>query len=526
MANKYLITGGGNWSGSSWNTASNQATSNTTAPTLSDTAYLDAYSGQCTIDTTTCTCNNLVCTGYVNTLTITSGQILNVTTTLTLASGMTIAGTGRLRKNNGAGTITSAGKIIPELEITEGTQTLADAMRVSGILYQTSASSAGVTLNGSTLRLDGGVSAQGKISGTTSCTITGGTLSTTGTDGTWGLTTSYAGNITIGDWGFTAKTQTYTSGTISVTAGSKCYMNSGSGSALVFNFNANIRLKDVYLISSFYSTLTNPLYIDGDFYWPTTGGIFSIVSGYINLAGSLKQLGPVTVTGSFFVTSGYLVMTGTGSVCTYNSYGQLQINTSGTITFPSTEIFQVLYSSAARNCIIYTAGTVVVETGHKFRINSDATYVNSGAIVWDTLMLGISSTTSTIHVNGNLKCNNLDVSSFREGNATSNLHLDYYTGSLTVRIYDAKTLTVYNSIKGYRGINTYTIRANSGTGTIDYQGTQANMDITNCIFGGTSQSLVATNKLFSFGGSTSFCKNIAIYNPCDLNNGGIITNSI
>jgi hypothetical protein len=97
MATKYAInTGALTWTGSSWNTASNQSTSNTVAPTTADTAVLDQYSSNMTINTTGCTCAVLTMTGYTNTLTFGAGNtlLLNSAGPSTLAG--TLAGTGTL----------------------------------------------------------------------------------------------------------------------------------------------------------------------------------------------------------------------------------------------------------------------------------------------------------------------------------------------------------------------------------------------------------------------------------------------
>ena len=93
MANKYAITGGGNWSGATWATTSGQAVSNTTAPTTADVAYLDASSGNVTVDTTTCTALSMIATGYTGTLTISANQKLTIRAVFTLGAGMTLAGT-------------------------------------------------------------------------------------------------------------------------------------------------------------------------------------------------------------------------------------------------------------------------------------------------------------------------------------------------------------------------------------------------------------------------------------------------
>lgn len=96
MANKYAITGGGNWSGATWNTASNQATSNTSAPTTSDVALLDAYSGIVTVDTTTCVCSVIDMRNYAQTLTLTSTKKLTISGGGTSYLAGTLAGTGTI----------------------------------------------------------------------------------------------------------------------------------------------------------------------------------------------------------------------------------------------------------------------------------------------------------------------------------------------------------------------------------------------------------------------------------------------
>ena len=75
MATYYAITGGGNWSSAAtWNTASNQATGNAPECALNtDTCYLDQYSGNVTVDSPTCVCKILICTGYTHTLTFGAG---------------------------------------------------------------------------------------------------------------------------------------------------------------------------------------------------------------------------------------------------------------------------------------------------------------------------------------------------------------------------------------------------------------------------------------------------------------------
>jgi len=290
-------------------------------------------------------------------------------------------------------------------------------------------------------------------------------------------------------------------------------MAAASGNALVFNFNTNIRLQNVKMTGRFYVSATNPLYIDGDLDWAGTD-IFSIGSGTINVAGSLLNTVPANGI-SLFTTSGTLAMTGTGNVCSFNSYGNFTINTSGTITFPSTGIMQIIYSSSART-FTYTAGTVVVEAGHLLRINADTTYINSGAIVWDTVQIGIAGgVSSATYMTGDFKCNHLRISGMREGSYTYTINQDYLTGLIAyVRPYNGTTITVYESIECFNNKNTYAIRPNSGTAYIDYQGTPDNMDISGGTFGAVNTTLIAKHPLVTWMGTANpaYNQNISVMN--------------
>lgn len=154
MASKYYV-GSGNWStAANWRTTSGGGTA-TTVPTTSDTAYLDANSGDVTVDTTSATAGNLVCTNHAGTFTITASQLLTIVTSITLSSGQTLAGTGRLKMTTGAGTYTSAGLTIPwewEFSSATGTKTLADNWTLTGCVYQ----SANCTINGNKIYAQGG----------------------------------------------------------------------------------------------------------------------------------------------------------------------------------------------------------------------------------------------------------------------------------------------------------------------------------------------------------------------------------
>ena len=226
MANKYAInTGALTWSGSSWNTASNQATSNTTAPTNADVAYLDQYSSNMTVNATTCVCKELRCSGYTKTLTFTSGQTLTVggsgagVIDFPSGAGGTVAGTGTLSLLTGTQAITSNGIVMTGSFIfnTNSSVTFTGDFQVNGALtYNGTNNFTGkLIFNGTSwtvgnkAQLNGGtVEFKSTFTLPTSCNL----FSTTFNSG--------ANTLTVPSSISFAKTVTYTSGTMDMTTNS------------------------------------------------------------------------------------------------------------------------------------------------------------------------------------------------------------------------------------------------------------------------------------------------------------------
>lgn len=78
MAARYAVAAGGNWNtDATWSTTSG-GTADTVKPTASDDVFLDASSGNVTINATSPVCRSLNCTGYTGTLTHSSGVILSI----------------------------------------------------------------------------------------------------------------------------------------------------------------------------------------------------------------------------------------------------------------------------------------------------------------------------------------------------------------------------------------------------------------------------------------------------------------
>ena len=152
-ATYYAInTGSLNWSSSaSWATSSNQSTGGAGVPTASDTVFLDAFSSNITVNTTTCVAASVDATGYTKTWTFTAGEILSVSGNVTFPSGTngTIAGTGVLDLHTSS-TVTPNSITFPgTINSSGGTVTLGGDLTVTGSFTNRGGSAgASVTLSG------------------------------------------------------------------------------------------------------------------------------------------------------------------------------------------------------------------------------------------------------------------------------------------------------------------------------------------------------------------------------------------
>lgn len=331
-------------------------------------------------------------TNYTGVLTMTN--TLTISGTMTLVSGMgTIAGTAAIICNT-TSTLTSGGKIIPQLSLagTSQTYTLADNFQVG--VFTNANSTTLVTLNGNTLSASGNVTISRALAGTTNLVYNTSISQSINCSSTCALVTqtfNASGTITVLNYGLSGGTLIYTAGTV-ITTGSTLSITASSTldtdrGATKITWN-NITLTGA---SQTY-TLTSNLNCSGTFITSVSGTAFINGLYNINCSGSLSigasGLGAGTAT---------FVMTGTGTIAGSATAlrNNLTINTAGTITFPSGSTF--IYSTGT---FTYISGTVLTG-GSTLTTNGTATLNVNGIAWYNVNITGTTVTfTSDLTVNG------------------------------------------------------------------------------------------------------------------------------
>jgi len=515
MATKYAITGGGNWSGAIWNTASNQSTSNTTAPTTSDTAILDQYSGNVVINTTTCVAGVLNCTGYTGTLSGSSPNQLWVYGSWTLSAGMTLSGNFIFKCGNSSttGTWTPNGQTFPGNFIANGTGaktlTAGDNYTVTGL--HTWLQTCNLTGSGSTIYVNGGWTGTSYFNDAATnpvVYIQGGTLTNTipNTPNGCHLRPNVSQIIIAPASGTTYNAQMretthliIDSGTYGITTtDSEVYAVTWSG-----QYTDNTGSFSFYRLrwASGTCTLNTDMYVtklnNVSSTWIANGAHTIHVDTFCNAYGNCNWGGTATLSiegtiSNFLTPAGLVSGTLNGTVkiginLTFNAPDK-------TITFyPKTYTFD-------ETCIIKkTAGTIVT-TGVTTQINGNVSFDwYNGTFPTVTFM----SNTNVLKI--------LDDFTI----TTLNMH----TGS-TMSGADTKTLTISSAWNACAN-ETYrnTIDAISGTFKMNYQGTLANCQIAKTDFTDIDASASAI-PIYNWYGSASSCTNITAVTGEDIGGGG------
>lgn len=256
MALRTLKATGGNWNSTgTWNEG--------VVPVAGDTVTCSG-GGNLTV-TATAACASLDFTGFSNTFTINNLQTLTLTSTFTMVSGMSVAGTGSITLN-GTLTVTFGGKT-PSWNFTlqgANTYTLADNARCVNLTVGSGSNA--ITVNGNQWTSSGvfTLGTGGIASGTTKYVLTGTSWTGTGTLQN-NIDINTAGTMSIGS------SVKYNTGTLHIVAGSintttvlsftgsmSLNMDGFNPSGSLFNVTITVAATITNLSATGYSTLTLP----------------------------------------------------------------------------------------------------------------------------------------------------------------------------------------------------------------------------------------------------------------------------
>ncbi len=222
MANKFAITAGGNWNDdTTWSTTSGGA-NDTTKPTAADDVFLDANSGNVTIEAIS-VCRSLNCTGYTGTLTHNSFFSLGI--------GDATAGASNI-----------ALKFVAGMTYTVGSATSSTIVFVSTSATQQEIDFAGKTTGSVTFSPASGgnwqYTGQHTVSSSGAVTLTRGSLDINGQTCSWGRFDSNNSNtrsLTLGSSNITLTSTSQTSWIINNASGLTL---SAASSTITCNGNA------------------------------------------------------------------------------------------------------------------------------------------------------------------------------------------------------------------------------------------------------------------------------------------------
>lgn len=465
MAVYYFRNVNGNWgTAANWSLSDN-GPSDGAVPTSADDAYFTSNSGNCTVAATSA-CKTLICAGvgagnYTGTFTL--NALLDVFGTITLSSGMTLAGTNQLRLNTTA-TLTSAGKTVPWAILWGGTAqtyTLADNWNFSGNISFTATTSLTINSNQIISTSTVNIGAAG-VSGNTTIVMAGtGAIQGSGTVACNLNINSPSGTITIGSAGspnlrFNTNTLTYTAGTIaygSVTGGlsiqGNCTLNT-----------SGMTWQNVVFNAANTTTLTSDLNISG----AITVSFATVINGAsrtVNVGGNLTINQATSGTATIQLTG-----TGTWSTTGFGIQNNLIFN-NGVNSFT---ISGTVYYGAGT--MTYTSGTIVT-TGSTLAIFSSCT-LNTNGITWEGFLpynVITITLSSTFNSTGALTLGNVIAStiSFSLGvGATFN-----HTGSINYLNTFAITFNLPNSIT----VTNFTC-GNGGSAGMIINGVGFNLNVT------------------------------------------------
>lgn len=497
MANKYLhaTSGTGNWTDATgtWTTTDQGATA-TTPPTTSDVAICTVNAGArtLTVNTNSCVAQQLNCNGFVGTLAIGASNQLSITTNITFGSGMTFTSSGKLRAGTGTATLNFAGVTVAgDFEFFgTGTKTLSANTTISGELLF----SASPTVNGNTITcsaLKSTSTSNRTLTGTTEINLIAGEwYRVTKTGGKILLNGNISADFLTGSYGgINNSTLEYVSGTFTVTGAIAIY-----GISTV-KLGSSCHLDDINISGT--TTLLDDIYVDGSM--QGSGAVSNLSGAYTIYVGeNLICYG----NGTYISSDTKIVMNGTGIIYSRTNFNgmslnpttalqiDIDINTTGTITFPSTYPL----SLSGDRTFKYVSGTLsglsscdFVVGGHNIDLTGTA--------------LSLSVVSGTCRLLKDFKVTTLT-----------------QTSGSTLNIDNTKTLEVTTNLTSMN-TGTTTIASTSGTAILKYGGTEANIELVGATISNIDASSSAI-KLYNWKGTVTNCTNIYAVDGDDIGGGG------
>ncbi len=362
-------------------------------PTLADDVVATSGSGPLTVNVAS-SAKTFNLTNYASTLTMNAN--LSVYGAVTLASGMTYAGTSDLICLTTA-TLTSNGVTVSgglQLNGTSQTYTLADNWTITGLVTCTGITA--TTVNGNTLYCNGGYTQTSvtTVSGTTNFVLGGGSWTSTTSSNVLRNNLSFAGNVTLGsNVAYNTGTLTYTSGTITTTGSTLIC-------ALGTTFNCNGFAWNNVILGGASQTYTLNSDLDINGLLTCNGSTATTINGAYNikLGGGYTQTTVPVVSGTAtFVFDNRGTWTSGSTLVLKNN---LTFNSADTIFISP----NVAYNTGT---ITHTAGYVSAK-GSTLTCTAGTTF-NCSGIAWNNVVLGGTSQTFTLSsdldVNGLLTCN-------------------------------------------------------------------------------------------------------------------------
>lgn len=388
MANRFLVAGGdGNWNNNNnWSTTDGGA-SGASFPVSTDAAIFNSNSGNAnmTVNVASAATSLVVSGTYAGTLTF--NDVLDLTTTCTFISGMTIAGTaGTLRGTTSGGTWTSGGKTLTCALTLTGAAiwTLGDSWTVNG-LVTLCASTLQTTINANTLNCAGGITIGGTAStckGTTVLKMTGtGTLQSSQTTGTINNSITFAAG----------------GGTITVSGGLR--FSSASGGTVLYTSGTMVMTGSTITVVAAYTFNTNGMTWNNI----TANAGFGLASNLQTTNLTFDTAGTNTMTGAFNITT--VTFTTTGGAQTLVLTGNITASGLWSETNATSFTWSGAFDISADSCTM--SGTKTITLPRDVQItglttSSDANVIN-GAFNWKTGGLtttGALTGTATMLFNG------------------------------------------------------------------------------------------------------------------------------